>query len=138
MVSDADIKEASVSKATMKPGSNPGSPSTYRGHRRQHNPNKTYHPSGVPDPAQLGYSPVLVMGEPLSVACGTEEDFEGEGFTMNPSGQRRSYRGRGGRGRGGYDHWRGAQRRRYTDMGAGSNYVQFNSSYRGRGREGRY
>lgn len=138
VVSDPDIKDASVSKATMKPGSIPGSPSNYRGHRKPHNPTKTY-PSGVPDPTHLVYPPALSMGEPLSVACGTEEDFEVEGFVMNSSGQRRGYRGRGGRGRGSYDPGRGAPRRRYTDMGAGPNYVQFNSSsYRGRGRERGY
>ncbi|XP_013859556.1 proline-rich protein 2 [Austrofundulus limnaeus] len=94
VVSDPDIKEAS--KATMKPGSIPGSPSSYRGHRRPHNPAKTYIPSGVPDPAQLGYP--LAMGEPLSVACSTEEDFEGEGYPVNSSGRRRGYRGRGREG----------------------------------------
>lgn len=136
MVSDPDIGDASVSKATMKSGSIPGSPSIYRGPRKPFNPTKQYVPPGAPDPSQLGYPATVTMAEPLSVACSTEDDYEGEGFAMNISGQRRSYRGRGGRGRGGYDSGRGAPRRRYMDnMGAGPNYIQFSPSYRGRGRE---
>lgn len=142
MVSDPDVGDASVSKAT---GSIPGSPSIYQCPRQPFNPAKQYVPPGAPDPSPLGYPATVAVAEPLSVACSTEDDFEGEGFTVNISGQRRSYRGRGGRGRGsydsrrgGYDSGRGAPRRRYVDMGAGPNYVQFSPSYRGRGRERGY
>lgn len=143
MVSDPDVGDASVSKATMKSGSIPGSPSIYQCPQKLFNPTNQYVPPGAPDPSPLGYPATVAMAE--SVACSTEDDFEGEGFTMNISGQRRSYRGRGGRGRGGYDSrrggydsTRGAPRRRYVDMGAGPSYIQFSPSYRGRGRERGY
>nr|XP_054603330.1 OTU domain-containing protein 4 isoform X2 [Nothobranchius furzeri] len=138
LVSHSDIKDVSVSKATMKAGSIPGSPSNFRGPRKQQHPSsKTYVPPGAPDPSQLGYPATAAMAEQLSVACSTEDDWEAEGFTMSYSG-RKPYRGRGGRGRGGYDAGRGAQRRRHGEVGAGLNYVQFNSSHRGRGRERGY
>ncbi|XP_072231976.1 OTU domain-containing protein 4 [Leuresthes tenuis] len=138
LIADTEMKDSSVAGATMKPGSSPGSPSSYRGHRKQFNSTKPYVPLG-PEASHVGYPPPFTMGEPMSVACSTEDDFEEmEGFrqpAMNHMGQRKSYRGRGGggRGRGGHDAGRGAQRRRHGDAGEGLNSVPF-SSYRMRGR----
>ncbi|KAM4713864.1 LOW QUALITY PROTEIN: OTU domain-containing protein 4 [Anableps anableps] len=126
VVPDPDMKDASLRSA-----SNPGSPSAYRGPRKHFPASKPYVIPGVPD--QLVFPPIP---EPLSVACGTEDDFEGEPFAMSYTGQRKVYRGRGGRGRGSYDPGRGGQRRRHGDQGAGTHF--FNSTFRGRGRERGY
>lgn len=132
VVSDPDMKDAS-----LRSGSNPGSPSAYRGPRKHYSNTKPYVVPGAPDPNQLVYTPAgVAMPEPLSVACGTDDDFEGDSFTMNYPGQRKPYRGRGGRGRSSYDPGRGGQRRRHGEQGAGTQY--YSSTYRGRGRERGY
>lgn len=132
VVSDPDMKDAS-----LRSGSNPGSPSAYRGARKHYNNAKSYVVPGVHDPSQLVYAPRgVTMPEPLSVACGTDDDFEGDSFTGSYPGQRKPYRGRGGRGRSSYDPGRGGQRRRHGEQGAGTQY--YSSSYRGRGRERGY
>lgn len=156
LVSNHSIKDVS---ASMKPGSTPGSPLPYdlisktavsgdanpsrgyRNHRKPMNPPNQYVPLGSPEPSQVSYLSPVGMAEPLlSVGCSTEDDWEEPmGFkppALNPRGMRRSHRGAGGRGRGGYDQGRGANRRRDGgEPGVGPNYVQFN---RGRGRERRY
>ncbi|XP_016537105.1 OTU domain-containing protein 4 isoform X2 [Poecilia formosa] len=131
VVSDPDLKDAA-----LRSGSSPASPSTYRGARKHFHSTKPYGVPVVPgDPGQLVFPPAVGMPEPLSVACGTEDDFDLDPFAMGYGGQRKVYRGRGGsRGRSSYDPVRG--RRRYGDQGAGTHF--FNSSFRGRGRERGY
>ncbi|KAM4564363.1 OTU domain-containing protein 4 isoform 3-T4 [Fundulus diaphanus] len=127
--------------ASLRSGCNPGSPSTYRGARKHLTSTKPYVVPGAHEPGQLVYTAAAMgMPEPQSVACGTEDDYEADAFTMNYPGQRKPYRGRGGRGRSSYDPGRGGHRRRHGDpgagMGAGTHY--FSSSFRGRGRERGY
>lgn len=126
-MSDPDLNDAA-----LRSGSSPASPSTYRGARKHFPGPKPYVVPG--DPGQLVFAPAVSMSEPLSVACGTEDDFELDPFAMGYSGQRKIYRGRGPRGRSSYDPGRG--RRRHGDQGAGTNF--FNSSFRARGRERGY
>ncbi|XP_068612145.1 OTU domain-containing protein 4 [Brachionichthys hirsutus] len=154
LVSNPGVKDVPVSMTTMKPSGIPGSPSSYdfvskaaasvevaaHGYHGHHNPNAYASRGGAPEPSQGGS--LSNMAESLSVGCSTEEDWEEQtGFkpaTFNPRGARRIYRA-AARGRGSYDPGRGAHRRRYAgDMGAGYNFVQYNSSYRGRGRERGY
>uniref|UniRef100_A0A3Q2PIP0 Uncharacterized protein n=1 Tax=Fundulus heteroclitus TaxID=8078 RepID=A0A3Q2PIP0_FUNHE len=125
--------------ASLRSGCNPGSPSTYRGARKHLTSTKPYVMPGAHEPGQLVYTPAgLGMPEPQSVACSTEDDYEADAFPMNYAGQRKPYRGRGGRGRSSYDPGRGGHRRRHGDpgagMGAGTHY--FSSSFRGRGGRG--
>ncbi|XP_032440012.1 OTU domain-containing protein 4 [Xiphophorus hellerii] len=130
VVSDPDLNDAA-----LRSGSSPASPSTYRGARKHFPGPKPYGVPVVPgDPGQLVFAPAVSMSEPLSVACGTEDDFELDPFAMGYGGQRKIYRGRGSRGRSSYDPGRG--RRRHGDQGAGTNF--FNSSFRARGRERGY
>ncbi|XP_070848987.1 OTU domain-containing protein 4 [Chaetodon trifascialis] len=159
LVSNPGIKDVPVSMTTMKTSSTSGSPSpydiiskttipgdgipsrSYRGHQKLTN---TYISRGPPESSQVGFLHAGGMAEPLSVSCSTEDDWEEQmGFkptTLNHRGQRRSHRGGGGgRGRGGHDPGRGANRRRHGgEPGVGLSYVQYNSSYRGRGREREY
>ncbi|KAK2863281.1 hypothetical protein Q5P01_002814 [Channa striata] len=118
-----------VTMTSVKPNNTPGSHdigpnatvpvdnSRYRGPRKQ------FHKMGVP-PDQVGFVPHGVMPEGLSVGCSTEDDWEEmEGSnhqTLNPRGlTRKSYRGRG---RGGHDGGRGAQRRRQGGVYNHSSY----------------
>ncbi|XP_068163687.1 OTU domain-containing protein 4 [Antennarius striatus] len=150
LVSNPGVKDAPVSMTTMKPSSIPGSLSSYditktatdgSAHGYHGHQNLTpYTPPGAPEPGQ-GDSPSNVA-ECLSVGCSTEDDWDEQaGFkptTLNPRGSRRIYRG-ASRGRSSYDPGRGAYRRRYAgDMGTGYSYIQYSSSYRGRGHERGY
>ncbi|TDG99406.1 hypothetical protein EPR50_G00194020 [Perca flavescens] len=155
LVSNSDVSD--VPMATMKPGSAPASPTpydliskttvavvhgdnsnpcrSYRGHRKPLVHANAYVPLGAPE----GY--LATVADSLSVGCSTEDNWEeAPGLrppTFNPRGTRKVYRG--GRGRGGHDSLRGAHRRRQGgEAGAGLNYVQFNASHRGRGRERGY
>lgn len=133
-----------ISKATV-PGDNIPSRG-YRGQQKLHNPTNTYVSLGAPEPSQGVYLQTAAMAEPLSVGCSTEDDWEEHmGFkptTINHRGSRRNHRrggGGGGRGRGGHDPGRGSNRRRHGgEAGAGLSYIQYNSSYQGRGRERGY
>ncbi|XP_070786275.1 OTU domain-containing protein 4 [Enoplosus armatus] len=158
LVSNHGVKEVPVSMTTMKPTTTPGSPSPYDiiskstgdnnpprvPYRTHRNTTNAYVPLGAAEPGQVGYLATVAMADPLlSVACSTEDDWEEQmGYkppTMNHRGSRRHYRGGGGRGRGGHDPGRGQHRRRQGgEPGPGFNYVQFNSSHRGRGRERGY
>ncbi|CAG5929439.1 unnamed protein product [Menidia menidia] len=132
LISDPEMKDSPVTLTTMKSGSSPGSPSGYRGHRKPFIPTKPYQALGAQEPGHMGCLPPHAMAEPLSVACGPEEDFEMG--AMNYTGQRKSFRARAGRPRGGYDGGRGPPRRRFREAGEGQSFLQFNSSYRGQGR----
>ncbi|KAM6960416.1 OTU domain-containing protein 4 [Tautogolabrus adspersus] len=144
-----------VSMTTMKPSSTPGTslpyefmsttatptnnnPSySYRNYPKPLNPTNTYVPLGAPEPSRVDYLANVAMAE--SVGCNTEDDWDEQTALkqMHYRGPRRYQRG--GRGRGNHDPGRGANRRRYgADGGPGFNYVQFNSSHRGRGRERGY
>ncbi|XP_076581054.1 OTU domain-containing protein 4 [Chaetodon auriga] len=153
LVSNPGIKDVPVSMTTMKTGSTSGSPSPYdimskttipgdsipsRGYRSHQKLTNTY---GASESSQVGFLHAGAMAEPLSVGCSTEDDWEEQmGFkptTLSHRGPRRSHRG-GGRGRGGHDPGRGANRRRHGGEPGAGLYVQYNSSYRGRGREREY
>lgn len=138
----------------MNPNNTPGSPLSYdiisktvaltdnsychgyRGQQKILSPAGTYSPQGAPETGQVGY--LATVAEPVSVGCGTEEDWEKD-FKMAPlhfRGPRKIHRG-GGRWRGSYDSGRGANRRRPSgDVGVGMNFFQFSPSPRVRGREG--
>lgn len=107
----------------------------YRGHPKMLSPAKTYSSPGPSETGQVGY--LASMAEPLSVGCGTEEDWEEKDFKPAPShyrGPRRTFRA-GGRWRASHDSGRGANRRRHAgDAGVGMNFFH----YRGRGRERGY
>ncbi|XP_073331084.1 OTU domain-containing protein 4 [Pagrus major] len=165
LVSNPGIKDVPVSMTTMKTSSTPGSPLSYdiiskttfpsdnnptrgyRGHQKLLPSNKMVS-LGAPEPGHAGYLSTAAMAEPLSVGCSTEDDWDEQpGYKPPPQshrGQRRNHRGGGGgggggRGRGGNDPGRGPYRRRNgADAGGGYGYVQYNSSYRGRGRERGY
>ncbi|XP_024143907.1 trithorax group protein osa [Oryzias melastigma] len=137
VVSNPDMKDV-----PFKPSGSSGSSPIYRHIRNRGSP---YHPLGGAEPGQQGYPVTVTMTEPLSVACSTEDSWEEEGLRPGPGmgpgagmGPSRSYRGPGGRGRRGHDAGRGGPRRRYTDMEVRQSYVQYNSSFKGRGRERGY
>lgn len=108
----------------------------YHGHQKMLSPINTYSPPGTSETGQVGYP--ASMGEPMSVGCSTEEDWEEKDFKPAPShyrGPRRTFRG-GGRWRGSYDSGRGANRRRHgSDAGVGMNFFHYSYSPRGRGKE---
>ncbi|KAI3376055.1 hypothetical protein L3Q82_016584 [Scortum barcoo] len=129
LISNPVAKDVSVSMATMKSSSTPGSQSPYdrnskmtiagdnnppphilRGPRQPLNPAGTYISL---DPVQVSYLPGVSMPEGLSVGCNTEEGWEEPmGFKPATSNHRGAGKYRGGRGvRGrGHDPGRGAQR----------------------------
>lgn len=143
------VSKDAPSMTTMKTSSTHGSPLSYdvmsknvpgdsnlpRGYRGHQKPP---HPSGpYLDPGQVGFLSPVGLLESQSVGCNTEEDGdEPMGFKPGNYNYRGPRRGRGGRGRGGHDPGRGAPRRRAgPDPGPGPGYIQYTSSYRGRGRE---
>lgn len=141
----------------MNPNSSPGSPLSYevisktaalaegnlahgyRGQQETPGAASAYSSPGASEMGQVGY--LASMAEPISVGCGTEEDWEEKDSKAAPShyrGPRRSFRG-GGRWRGSYDSGRGANRRRpASDAAVGMNVFHYSYSPRGRGRERGY
>lgn len=141
----------------MNPNSTPGSPLSYdiisktpaladnnlshgyRAHQKMLGPANAYSSPGTSETGQVGY--LASMAEPMSVGCSTEEDWEEKDFkpaTPHYRGPRRTFRA-GGRWRGSHDSGRGANRRRQAgDAGVGMNYLHYNPSARGRGRERGY
>ncbi|XP_034532067.1 OTU domain-containing protein 4 isoform X2 [Notolabrus celidotus] len=113
----------------------------YRGYTKPPIPTNTYVPLGAPEPpGHVDYLPAFAMAGNMSVGCNTEDDWDEQ-----TAHKQTNYRGprryqRGGRGRGGYDPGRGANRRRHGggDSGTGYNNMQFYPTMRGRGREREY
>ncbi|XP_034413606.1 OTU domain-containing protein 4 [Cyclopterus lumpus] len=120
LVSKPDVGDVSMATRSSPGSPLPGDSRPSRGYRR------SYVQLGAPEPGRGGYT------ESLSVGCSTEDDW-GAGLkptSLNPRGARRNPRGPRGRG--------GPRRRHGGDPGADLNYIQFNPSHRGRGRERGY